>query len=294
MDTLGAVRVLNACPKCDRQYDVSHLDVGRKVRCECGELFDVRIEKPRDPRVLKCAHCGGLLREGARACEYCSAEITLEERRLSAVCPKCFARAATDASYCMECGVKLDPQALYALADGTVCPRCKGALRSRALGGASVIECSGCGGLWLSMHEFARLCEQAEAERAPNLEIAPSASARIALSPEAVRYMPCPACGAWMSRKNYATSSGVIIDLCAAHGVWLDESELHTILSFIRAGGLERSRQREVERRREEERRAQLDKVVREVQWASRMRGTVFDRRRGDPAHWIYWILDAL
>jgi Zn-finger nucleic acid-binding protein len=143
------------------------------------------------------------------------------------------------------------------------------------------------------MHEFASLCEQADAERTPDGVVGPGKSTA-ALSPEPVHYLPCPVCRSFMSRKNYATSSGVIIDLCAAHGVWLDASELHTILSFIRAGGLERSRQRETERLHEEERHARLEKAAREAQWAARMGRRPMYARPGDPARFIFWVLDAL
>jgi Zn-finger nucleic acid-binding protein len=288
------VRVLNACPKCDRQYDVSHLDVGRRVRCECGERFEVRIEKPRDPRVLKCAHCGGLLVDGASTCAYCSAQITVEERRLSAVCPRCFARTAADARYCMECGIRIDPQAIHALTDETACPRCRTELRSRSIASIPVAECSGCGGMWLSIAVFVRACEQAEAERTAPGE-SPSSNAPRAVPPdEPVHYLPCPVCGSLMGRKNYATSSGVIIDVCATHGVWLDAQELHAILAFIRGGGLERSRRRELERLREEERHASVERAVREVRWAQHLPSSRRGVLSGDPNVWLLRILDLL
>jgi Zn-finger nucleic acid-binding protein len=50
-------------------------------------------------------------------------------------------------------------------------------------------------------------------------------------------YVNCPICEAQMSRRNYANCSGVIIDLCARHGVWLDDGELQALLTFIQTGG---------------------------------------------------------
>lgn len=41
-----------------------------------------------------------------------------------------------------------------------------------------------------------------------------------------------------MSRRNFAQRSGVIVDVCSAHGVWLDHKELSAILNFIREGGM--------------------------------------------------------
>ncbi len=50
-----------------------------------------------------------------------------------------------------------------------------------------------------------------------------------------------------MNRVNFARVSGVILDICKADGVWFDREELRRIVEFIRAGGLETSRERERE-----------------------------------------------
>ena len=49
-----------------------------------------------------------------------------------------------------------------------------------------------------------------------------------------------------MVRKNFGGSSGVIIDVCRGHGIWLDHRELERILDFVHRGGLMRAREREV------------------------------------------------
>lgn len=48
-----------------------------------------------------------------------------------------------------------------------------------------------------------------------------------------------------MNRMNFARCSGVIVDICRRHGIWFDRDELREIVEFIRAGGLELSRQKE-------------------------------------------------
>jgi Zn-finger nucleic acid-binding protein len=247
--------MLNACLPCGRQYDVSHLIPGARVKCECGVTFDVEFRQPHSPRALQCSSCGANLKEAARTCEYCAAEVTLEERRLSAVCPGCFARAGTEARFCMECGLELQPQALTAFEEGTVCPRCEGGLRARSLGTANVVECVGCGGLWLGEQHFDRLCEQAdEAELASRgLE---QTQPKIKADANEVRYLRCVVCKDFMQRRNYASASGVIIDVCREHGVWLDHRELERILAFVREGGLDRVRERQIERLKSRELRA--------------------------------------
>ncbi len=42
-----------------------------------------------------------------------------------------------------------------------------------------------------------------------------------------------------MSRMNFGTRSGIILDVCRTHGTWFDRGELEAVLSFVREGGLE-------------------------------------------------------
>ena len=227
-------RFLDACPACARQYEITHLEPGSPVRCECGEVFSARHRTPRAPRALRCSACGANLREDADACDFCKAEITLEERLLGSVCPSCFARARIDARFCMECGIGIAAQSLEAVPDGSVCPRCKGALRARTLEQDAVIECTGCGGMWLEVAAFDALCKRAERE----LPVT-SASQGAPLRPvtDEMRYIPCLRCSDLMVRRNYGGRSGVVFDLCRAHGVWVDHGEVERIVDYIRAGG---------------------------------------------------------
>ena len=50
-----------------------------------------------------------------------------------------------------------------------------------------------------------------------------------------------------MERKNYAHISGLIIEECSRHGIWLDNGELEKIRQFILDGGLEKEQFREIE-----------------------------------------------
>ena len=54
---------------------------------------------------------------------------------------------------------------------------------------------------------------------------------------EEVVYRKCPVCAERMSRVNFGRHSGVIIDQCGAHGVWLDGSKLRRLTEWWRAGG---------------------------------------------------------
>jgi Zn-finger nucleic acid-binding protein len=41
-----------------------------------------------------------------------------------------------------------------------------------------------------------------------------------------------------MSRRNFGERSGVIVDVCATHGVWFDAGELAKVVEFVATKGL--------------------------------------------------------
>lgn len=248
----GTEKVLIACRACGRQYEVTGMAPGTRVRCECGVSLNVEAQRPRQPKALRCSRCGAPLRDEARKCDYCEAEITIEERGLSGVCPVCYARLLSGARFCMECGVEIAPQALKAIREGTVCPRCKGELRSRMVGPTALVECGSCGGLWLTSGELERICEKADVESLVRQYLGEHSPTAPTLATGGPAYLPCPTCGDLMARKNFGIRSGVLIDVCRGHGVWLDHRELERILDFVRAGGLARAREIEVERQKDE------------------------------------------
>ena len=250
------MRMFNACPACHRHYDVSVFPAGARLRCSCGSYFQVEFKQPHAPRALKCSHCGGLLEDQARKCNYCSAEITIEERRLDSICPECSARMASDARYCMECGIEIRPQAVQGLPEQAECPRCQSDLRTRSVDKVDLIECGSCAGLWLGHETFKQLCQRTDEGKLVSRSM-PAAQVQRLQVDERVMYLPCPICKTLMNRKNYSHTSGVIIDLCREHGVWLDHAELEKIMRFIESGGLDLARRREVERLEEAKRRAE-------------------------------------
>ncbi len=44
-----------------------------------------------------------------------------------------------------------------------------------------------------------------------------------------------------MNRKQFATGSGIVIDVCRDHGTFFDGGELAAIVDYVVGGGLERS-----------------------------------------------------
>jgi len=114
------------------------------------------------------------------------------------------------------------------------------------------MECSSCDGVWVEADAFERLCAERDAQSAVLHQFPTVRPAR----PDRVRYRPCVRCGKMMNRVNFGRISGIIVDVCKGHGTFMDPGELHRIVEFIGAGGLERARVRRLEELKDQERRA--------------------------------------
>lgn len=204
---------------------------------------------------LRCPGCGAPADDDAARCEYCRAALA------TVTCAGCFAAMFVGSRFCARCGAGA---AREAQADDTPlgCPRCREAMQSLKLGATSVRECSGCGGLWLDPDSLQRLSDASE-ERSAVASALVTRVAPSAVPADVVRYIPCPHCAKPMNRVNFAGSSGVVLDLCKPHGVWLDRGELHRVLGFVERGGLRVAQSRERERLVNERQRLSL--VEREV-----------------------------
>jgi Zn-finger nucleic acid-binding protein len=153
------------------------------------------------------------------------------------------------------------------------CPRCKAELKARTYGDLGVEECDACGGLFLAPQTMDRLVAARDMPTNLRLHLP-----RRALKAETVvRYLFCPVCGKSMNRQAFGRISGVVVDVCKAHGVWFDAGELAAVIEFVEHGGLERERERQLAELDERERR------VREVELsADRMDGLGADYLSGN------------
>ena len=87
-----------------------------------------------------------------------------------------------------------------------------------------------------------------------------------AVSREAtVRYVRCPVCAKVMNRQAYGRVSGIVLDVCKAHGLWFDAGELAEVIRFVEQGGLEHARERAAEEAAERERRSRTEAAIAEV-----------------------------
>jgi Zn-finger nucleic acid-binding protein len=155
--------------------------------------------------------------------------------------------------YCASCGAEAVREQLEE-EKPLACPRCREEMQALRLGSITARECAQCGGLWLDPVSLQRLADARE-ESSGVVSTLAARVPLVAATPDVVRYIPCPRCGKLMNRSNFARSSGVILDVCRTHGVWLDRGELQRVLGFIESGGLTVARAREREELIEEQRR---------------------------------------
>jgi Zn-finger nucleic acid-binding protein len=261
------------CPGCKSRYDVSGRPAGTRARCRCGTEFRLP-DPPGQAGSLACPNCGAAVGVGAHQCQYCSAELLVR------ACPRCFARIFHGHSHCPHCGVTVGVPA-RANQDGSasarICPCCTDskALVARLVGDVLLDECSACHGVWLDAAAVDRIVRERQESSLSTLRQmtppspaltgdgprylgAPPASTSAAPQQRSM-YIACPDCGQMMNRVNFARQSGIILDVCRAHGTWFDSSELERVVEFVMKGGVEASQRREVEELREQARRAAAD-----------------------------------
>ena len=197
--------------------------------------------------VLRCPGCGAPATADEAACEYCGAALA------TVTCPSCFAPIFQGSRFCPRCGAEATRD-VSEDATPLKCPRCREDMEVLRLGATVTRACAACGGLWLDPESLQKLCDARE-ERT---SIDGTLSARVpttVVSPDVVKYIPCPSCGKLMNRSNFAHSSGVVIDVCKHHGVWLDRGELQRVIAFVESGGLALAREHQKEQLAEEQRR---------------------------------------
>ena len=197
-----------------------------------------------DAGALHCPNCGSPATPGDAACSYCRAVLA------TVSCPSCFALMFEGAVYCPKCGARRARSA--GGPRRASCPSCRGVMAEVVVGEAGLMECERCRAMWVDAATFEHICADRE-QQAAILHQWTSAPRTQAAGE--VRYRKCVACGKMMNRLNFGRLSGTVVDVCKGHGTFLDAGELHLIVNFIQAGGLDRARQRQLEDLKEAEER---------------------------------------
>lgn len=211
---------------------------------------------------MKCGSCGASLFAGTVQCPYCNS----------------FVEPHLD---------KIDVYSIDESSNGP-CPRCSHKLMIAAQpksDGAEIKLCENCGGSFFPVGLVELLLEKVKEQDVGALETELEQYLAVRPPPDSTQrtYIPCPDCGDLMNRVNYGSLSGVIVDSCRRHGLWLDAGELQRLLHWAKSGGISRSELIKAERERERrlaEKDTELDEKAEENREKSNFSG-VMDRLLG-------------
>lgn len=190
---------------------------------------------------MDCINCGAPLEAKSRICRFCGALNDVDLRKVR-----------RDKLHVGE----------------RPCPRCKDPLRVLRLEVQTesgekleVDRCDACHGIFFDPGELEEILEQAETRQQRLSQHVDHQRLGVLIEEETdtrdfqqVAYVPCPDCEKLMNRRNFGARSGVIVDQCRDHGVWLDGGELRRLVEWARAGGRTHHDNVEAERKAIQER----------------------------------------
>jgi Zn-finger nucleic acid-binding protein len=179
------------------------------------------------------------------------------------------------AKFCSHCGAKAE-RAEVLSQQIRLCPRCRVNTNALVLGKTNLRECPRCEGIWADAEALQTICADRE-QQAAVLGVAMTLHTPNGAGMENVRYVPCPVCKKLMNRVNFAHCSSVVVDVCQTHGTWFDKDELRRIVEFIRGGGLEKARAKELEELERQRRELKAAKIA-----ATQSGGSGFQPGLGD------------
>ncbi len=163
-------------------------------------------------------------------------------------CKGCGAPLDISSPNCPFCGVRngLDLDAISSSTtevpqEDRTCPNCKTRLTTINVGEGDpfyIESCDSCGGLFFDNGELQAILKK----RADGVtRINHNGLQRLLREPlesnHSVKYRPCPVCSEIMNREKFGEKSGVIIDHCHAHGIWLEPGELTRLSEWKKEGG---------------------------------------------------------
>jgi Zn-finger nucleic acid-binding protein len=163
-------------------------------------------------------------------------------------CSSCSAALPANTNRCGYCNTRSDvdlhakhPYKIEKLTGKRICPNCDKPLqtiRLKMVAPLAIERCQTCFGLFFDRGEI-ELVLQSSVSNVFNInrEHIDNINKDRYRKPDKIRYLKCPDCRRHMNRVNFGQRSGVIIDQCIVHGIWLDSGELTHLLEWKKAGG---------------------------------------------------------
>ena len=187
---------------------------------------------------MNCSNCGAPLEAKSNICRFCG---TVNDTDLRGI----------------RRDIRVGPQG------DRSCPRCHIKMNTIDLnveGGFVIDRCATCLGIFFDPRELESLID-ASVSKVYGIDHEQMA----ALIEEqggvetTVTYVECPVCQELMNRRNYGARSGIVVDTCTEHGIWLDGGELGRILKWAKAGGRHHAEERKEEDQRAEQRKRRAE-----------------------------------
>lgn len=154
-------------------------------------------------------------------------------------CTRCKKEFNQNMRLCPFCNM---PSKIPPTKDKALCPKCKVELQPKTFREVELDVCPSCEGLWSDTLAFEYLTSPKDVYSDPETE-----SEYIILPPQGTeKLLECVRCDNFMNRINFKSISGILIDICCDHGIWLDKDELTRIRNFIGSGGLDKFQDLEI------------------------------------------------
>src|SRR5262249_27101715 len=112
-----------------------------------------------EAQTLNCPNCGAAISSDSPICQYC------ESKLATVACASCFGMMFIGSKYCPHCGAA-PAQSMTADLSVLKCPRCQTNMISVTLGSEAMRECERCGGLWVEVAAFEKICADKEEQSA--------------------------------------------------------------------------------------------------------------------------------
>ena len=175
---------------------------------------------------------------------------------------------------CMYCGGQVEQTTQD---DGLLrCPGCGQCMDKTEEGKVVVDDCPGCGGSWYDLGELDSIVADKRAEASPAED---GKVERFKVQEASTAYRKCPRCAQPMMRRNYGKLSGVIVDACSRHGVFLDAGELEQIVRFVATGGEALGKKAEADEKKHLERQQRAAQQIVDRNREMRYRASRYSRR---------------
>ncbi len=165
-----------------------------------------------------------------------------------ASCKNCSAPLPANINRCHYCGVRNDVDlhgkheySITAQQSDRICPQCDTGLQTIRLDLKApfyIERCRSCYGLFFDPGEIETLLESSVSNVFDiNVEHIDNINNDRYQKSKKIKYVECPVCRILMNRVNYKHRSGVVIDQCSKHGIWLDNGEITHLMEWKKAGG---------------------------------------------------------